>query len=296
MTSRTFLISFALLLVISNSTNQPAFAQETSKQAAVKFDEFGDEQYSSIIARLDNYAIQLQNQLNVKGFVVTYRSRRDLPGLSISMAGFVKNYLVKARGIAAERVVTVDGGIALCLTYELWIVPVGTTPKPRSDAYGDQPPAPDSVYKYAEYYYSLPQDFSENGGDVFEHSLAILDGFAAALRRQPHTRGFIIAYSQYRVERIDSSEFSSGHMVRSKSYMRDYLDAPRTVRKILQTERNHLIKSYGVAPSKIITVNGGYRKLRQVELWIVPRGEHAPIATPNAFPKQRAKRRTMRRR
>ncbi len=46
MASRTFLITFALLLVISNSTNQPAFAQETSKQAAVKFDEFGDEQLS----------------------------------------------------------------------------------------------------------------------------------------------------------------------------------------------------------------------------------------------------------
>ncbi len=70
MTSRTFLIAFVLLLVISNSTNRPAFAQETSKQAAVKFDEFGDIQHSDLTARLDNYAIQLQNQLNVKAFVI----------------------------------------------------------------------------------------------------------------------------------------------------------------------------------------------------------------------------------
>src|SRR5438105_3818791 len=131
-----FFLSFLIL-----HTNTGA---QTDKNLARKFDEFGDVQYSDLIARLDNFAIQLQNEPASKGFIVVYRTRRDLPGLNNAIALRSKDYLIDARGVARDKIVTVDGGEADCQIQELWIVPVGTTPTPRPDAYQRYFPAFDS--------------------------------------------------------------------------------------------------------------------------------------------------------
>ncbi len=292
MTSRTFLIAFVLLLVISTSTNQPAFAQETSKQAAVKFDEFGDIEDSTLKAILDGFAIELQNKPSVKGFIIVYRSRRDLPGLSSRLAVRAKNFLLYSRGIDAERIITIDGGEAECLMYELWIVPVGETPKLKDDI--DPYPVTDiyTTKKFDEYSYSLPEGENITYSLSLEARAGSIDAFGATLRRQPRLRGYVIAYAQYYVERGNGEVSDTGREI----YKNVYLDPTDTAKKMLQAERNYLVKTYGIASSRIVIVDGGYRKERAIELWTVPRGEHAPIATPNAFPKQRAKRRAIRRR
>ncbi len=294
MTSRTFLITFVLLLVISNSTNQPAFAQETSKQGAVKFDEFGDNIFLSYeAARLDDYAMQLINNPSTKGFIIVYRSRRDLPGLSSRTALGIRHYLVDSRGIDSTRLVAMDGGISSCLITELWLVPTGTTPKPRADAEANSLRDEDSTYKFDEF--QSPGAFEGEGSYIgsFESELGNLEGYATTLRQHKHALAYIIAYAQYYIVReYNSSGVSTGR----ESYKQVYLDPPMTAQRVLKTEKDYLVKTYHIAPSRIVLVNGGYRTLRQIELWIVPRGEHAPIATPNAFPKQRAKRRSTRRR
>src|SRR5260221_11447203 len=88
-----------------------ASAQPKS-EVARKFDEFGDVEYSDLIARLDNFAIQLQNEPGTKGFILVYRTRRDLPGLNNRIALRIKDYLVNSRGVARDRIVTIDGGEA----------------------------------------------------------------------------------------------------------------------------------------------------------------------------------------
>jgi hypothetical protein len=101
------LITICLALQLSSSTDA-----QTSNSAARKFDEFGDIQASDLIARLDNLAVTLANEPNSKAFLIVYRTRRDLPGLSNRYAHRMKSYLVDTRGISPERVITVDGGIA----------------------------------------------------------------------------------------------------------------------------------------------------------------------------------------
>ncbi|HMG73395.1 MAG TPA: hypothetical protein VK582_07835 [Pyrinomonadaceae bacterium] len=49
-------------------------------------------------------------------------------------------------------------------------------------------------------------------------------------------------------------------------------------------EKKLLAKVYGIAPERVRLIDGGYRKWRTIELWIVPRGEDAPVPTPNSFP------------
>lgn len=253
---------------------------QSDNQLARKFDEFGDIEYSDKIARLDNFAIQLQNEPDKRGFIIVYRARRDLPGLSSRYALWMKHYMVATRGLPGERIMTVDGGNADCLKQELWIVPVGATPTPRSDAYSHAFIDTDSARKFDEHYYG-----SNEEGDWFGATLDLvtnLDAFATALRREPRSQAYIIAYAQYYIERgVESNEG------RDRPYKRVYLDPAGIAWKMLKREKAYLAGSYHIAPSRIKIIDGGYRKLRMVELWIVPRGVHAPIPTPNQFPRRR---------
>ena len=262
--------------------DQPAQSQ-ADVNAARKFDEFGDIEYSDKIARLDNFAIQLQNEPSTRGFIIVYRTRRDLPGLSNRYALWMKNYMVATRGLSAERVITVDGGVASCLTQELWIVPVGKTPTPRNDAYNNSFVDTDTARKFDEHYYALPEESFD--GNSYENLAAFLDAFATELRKESSSSAYIIAYSQYYIER----GFTVDAEGREKAYKRVHLDPSSTAGKILKTEKNYLVKTYGIAPSRIKVMNGGYRNLRQVELWIVPRRADAPVPTPNRFPRRRGR-------
>jgi hypothetical protein len=91
---------------------------------AVKFDEYGNIKFNDEKARLDNYAIQLQNQPDSQGYILAYGS---CAGEAQARADRAKDYLVNTRGIDASRLVTVDGGCRSDLTVELWIVPRGAT-------------------------------------------------------------------------------------------------------------------------------------------------------------------------
>ncbi|MDT5120522.1 MAG: hypothetical protein QOC96_4 [Acidobacteriota bacterium] len=252
------MLSFICLVSPHNCFAQ---AQQVSKQEAEKFDEFGDILLTEIKARLDNFAIQLQNQPNTRGFIIAYRSYRDLPGLSSRLLHPMKDYLINTRGFASNRVVTIDGGGAECLTTELWIVPIGAAPKIRSDVYARHLLDTETALKFDEYYYSMPP-YDE--GD--EYAGSSLEAFSDALRKYPRSQAYVIAYPRY----YNGSP-----------------DRPNTASTMLGEVKGVLVKNYRIAASRIKIVNGGYRRQRQVELWIVPHGVHAPIATPNAFPKKR---------
>jgi hypothetical protein len=193
----------------------------------------------------------------------------------------MKNYMVATRGLPAGRVITVDGGVASCLTQELWIVPVGKTPAPRTDAYNNSFIDTDVARKFDEHYYASPDESLD--GNSYENLPAYLDAFATELRRDSHSSAYIIAYAQYYIERGMIGDGQG----RDKAYQRVHLDAPGAANRILWTEKDYLVKTYGIASSRIRVVNGGYRTLRQVELWIVPRGAYGPIPTPNRFPGRR---------
>ncbi|MBA2527083.1 MAG: PKD domain-containing protein [Pyrinomonadaceae bacterium] len=90
-----------------------------------RFDEYGDIRFNDEKARLDNYAIQLQNQTGSQGYIIAYGA---CEGEGQARADRAKNYLVNTRGIEAGRITTVDGGCRADLAVELWIVPTGANP------------------------------------------------------------------------------------------------------------------------------------------------------------------------
>jgi len=114
-------------------------------QPAVKFDEYGNIKFNDEKARLDNYAIQLQNQPGSQGTIIAYGS---CAGEAQQRADRAKDYLVNTRGIEAGRITTIDGGCRSDLTVQLWIVPTGAT-APTVDTSNAVSPCPECKKKAA---------------------------------------------------------------------------------------------------------------------------------------------------
>lgn len=262
--------------------NQPAPAQ-TGETAARKIDEFGDVLPTDAAARLDNFAIALQNEPGARGFIIGYRAHRDLPGLSGRRVNWMRGYLIQNRGVDADRIAAIDGGTASCISHELWLVPPGAALKPRDDAYSREFPNADVARKYDEYYFTIPEDDLISFSTEFENGL---EGFADALRKEPRALGYIIVYEGHRVESWDE-EVEGG---RKKIRRRVITDPRGTARNELTAKRGALAKRYGIPSSRVRLVSGGYRKWRAVEFWVVPRGARPPVATPNVYPPRRGNR------
>lgn len=79
-------------------------------------------------ARLDNFAIQLQNDPSAKGYVIVYGGPRVNAAEKQKRIKRATEYLTLTRGLDAARLVTVDGGSRDQTTTELWIVPLGADP------------------------------------------------------------------------------------------------------------------------------------------------------------------------
>lgn len=110
-----------------------------------KFDEYGSIRFNDEKARLDNFAIQLQNERTFQGYVIAYGRCGDEGRARGHRA---KDYLVNNRGVASGRVVVIDGGCMPALLVELWMFPRGVTP-PTADPTGEISPCPDCGKKPA---------------------------------------------------------------------------------------------------------------------------------------------------
>ena len=82
-------------------------------------------------ARLDNFAIQLQNDPSAKGYIIVYGGPKETPAQKQKRVKRATDYLTATRGIDSGRIVVVDGGRRDQTTTELWIVPLGADPPTR---------------------------------------------------------------------------------------------------------------------------------------------------------------------
>lgn len=95
---------------------------------AQKYDEFGAINLEDEWARLDNFAIGLQNMPSSTGYIIIYGGRKSKKGYAAATIKRMKTYLVRQRGVDAARFKTVDGGLREDPSGELWLVPQGAAP------------------------------------------------------------------------------------------------------------------------------------------------------------------------
>jgi hypothetical protein len=83
-------------------------------------------------ARLDNLAVELQNEQSTTTYIFAYGGRTSRVGQADRLGARARDYLVSQRGIAPARIIVLNGGFREEDCVELWIVPSGATPpQPR---------------------------------------------------------------------------------------------------------------------------------------------------------------------
>ena len=98
------------------------------KLTSRRFDEFPDIQRNDEKARLDNFAIELQNDPTATAYVIVYPGRTSKRGDVQHHSSRIVEYLVHSRGLDERRIVTLVGTTRDQLHVELWITPQGATP------------------------------------------------------------------------------------------------------------------------------------------------------------------------
>jgi hypothetical protein len=98
------------------------------KLIGCRFDEFGDISRNDEKARLDNFAIQLQNDPTSTGYVIVYPGKSGKRGEVQQRASRVVDYLVNSRQLDQRRIVTLVGPAKDELSVQLWVAPQGAPP------------------------------------------------------------------------------------------------------------------------------------------------------------------------
>lgn len=106
-------------------------AEQKKIIVAREFDECNNCTFDDQKARLDNLAVELQNDPSTTGYIIAYGGRMSPVGQVQRLMTRARDYLTKQRGIDESRLVVVNGGFREDDSVELWIVPSGAAP-PRA--------------------------------------------------------------------------------------------------------------------------------------------------------------------
>lgn len=91
------------------------------------FDSYGDISWELEKAHLTNFAVALQHDPELIGYIIVYAGRRSCIGEAQDRAHRAKEYLVKSRGIQKNRIKWIDGGYREELIVILQPVPPGAS-------------------------------------------------------------------------------------------------------------------------------------------------------------------------
>jgi hypothetical protein len=76
-------------------------------------------------ARLDNFAVELQNDPGASALVIAYVDRKCGTTYLRARSNLIRSYLVNTRRVDASRVSVSEGGRREAVAFELWLVPQG---------------------------------------------------------------------------------------------------------------------------------------------------------------------------
>ncbi len=126
-------------LAVDDGSADPACRQTAQSVAVVtaperkvivarEFDECDNCTFDDQKARLDNLAVELQNDPSTRAYIIAYGGRTSPISQVELLMKRALDYIVEKRGIDAARIVTINGGFREVDSVELWIVPSGAAP------------------------------------------------------------------------------------------------------------------------------------------------------------------------
>jgi hypothetical protein len=208
-----------------------------------KIDQFGNVNAEDAMARLDRFAVELQSHPESRGIIVASNTiNHSAPrGTFLRLAHGYLNYLVKVRGVEADRISVAEGERKPEVRFELWTLPRNELSSISEEAIAPEPPAPqlfDSLPTgpEAQCVGHLPMELYQ-----LNDGLRILRG---VLRYHSRAKVWIVVHPRAR----DSQLAAQGIVTRS---------------------RQLLIKE-GVKAERILTAVSSSSTCGMVNLWLVP--------------------------
>jgi hypothetical protein len=259
--------ALAALLVLALSSAALAVPRQTGHAGARVVDSFGDLRPSDLMARLDNFAVELHNSPGARGVVAAYAGKNKFPGWPMRRSRMAVDYLVDDRGVEASRLSVFNGGPRGETALELWLVPPGAElPLKPFDAAllmsGEKSPLLFDRFVVVE---RGDEIVSAYGLEPEPDAAGNYGYFAEVLRRDPSLRGCVIAYTWRRGAR------SAGRRLAARAKMT-------------------IAESHAVDVARVVAVGGGRREYKTIELWLVPPGAPLPRPTPEPPPASRTRR------
>lgn len=123
-------------LVVTDGSGDPTCRQSAQSVAVVtaperkvivarEFDECANCTFDDQKARLDNLAVELQNDPSARAHIIAYGGRYSPIAQVEVLMKRARDYIVEQRGIDASRLTIVNGGFREDDNVELWVVPAG---------------------------------------------------------------------------------------------------------------------------------------------------------------------------
>jgi len=126
-------------LTADDGSSDPACAQSAQAVSIIapiekkiivarEYDECNSCKLDDQKARLDNLAVELQQDPSTRAYVIAYGGRMSPLGQVEKLMSRTREYLTTQRGIDASRLTIINGGFREEDSVELWIVPSGAAP------------------------------------------------------------------------------------------------------------------------------------------------------------------------
>jgi hypothetical protein len=106
-----YLILILILSVVSyaqDARNRPLIPEVD--YIVEPFDRYGDISWGNEMARLDNFAVALQQDPRLIGYIIVYAAKVSCVGEAQRKGLRAKKYLVERRGVSGDRVIWKDAG------------------------------------------------------------------------------------------------------------------------------------------------------------------------------------------
>jgi hypothetical protein len=297
-----FLILSAFSLTFGQEIGEEN-SSETNQTQTFEADEFGRLGDCAFSARLDNFAILLQNKPEAAGYIIAYRSADILPSQieSKSYLRRAQHYLVNTRGIDANRIKVIDGGFRKEETTEIWLVPPGGAVPEASDTVPVPVIPKGKTYLYdkgffedvSEFALPVAEDFIEEPAEENTESEKTAESEEIADLEETEPEELPEETSELTEEELEALKFGwlderIADLIKkekkSRSVIIFYADEIEydinKIRAHIEEGRTRLIKNSGLSAEHFEIVFGGYRASPEIELWFVPPAGEVPIATP----------------
>lgn len=265
---RLILLACLALFALGASKSTAQELSEHAGEDARKFDEFGRVGGCDYGARLDNFAILLQNETTADGYIVCYGPEGEGSGSGNYALSVAKDYIVSTRGLDQERIKTIYAGRYKewnDVATELWIAPHGAPP-PEPIRYNTRPET--FTGKFEEFEAWDDTGAYAEGGTGPTHGNVRRASFADIVHRQQNTSVWVVAYNMKgavpgawrRATKQLVSELQGGYKIEAER-----------IKIIYAGYRQRQEKKEG-------EYDGGIASAAFVQLWILPTDAPPPVA------------------